>query len=108
MTTPQGPPDSPPFTFEIADDFTKGLEQLQPAHLNDVMAFLRDHAAHTPTTLIPGQLKALRGTWLGVYEYHISRSLRMRYEVDETARIVRLRWLGQHRGNEYSRDRQGR
>lgn len=108
MTGAHQPSDVPRYTFDRAKAFMDGFDLLQPAHLDDVMAFLRDHATYTPTRLIPGQLKALKGTWAGVYEYHISRSLRMRYTVDEENRVVHLRWLGQHRGNEYSRDWQGR
>ncbi|MEX1022018.1 MAG: type II toxin-antitoxin system mRNA interferase toxin, RelE/StbE family [Dehalococcoidia bacterium] len=97
-----------PYTFETADVFLRGLDSLEPAHLNKVMAFLRDHVRYTPTTLIPGNLKALKGTWKGYYEFHVSRSLRLRYWVDEDARVVRLRYLGRHSEWRRSADKQNR
>jgi len=100
--------ESDEYTFEVADAFTEGLEALQPAHLNKVMAFLRDYARYTPTTLIPGQLTALKGTWRGYYEYHISKALRLRYWVDEEQRVVKLRYLGKHNEWRRSQDAQGR
>jgi mRNA-degrading endonuclease YafQ of YafQ-DinJ toxin-antitoxin module len=96
------------YTFERNTAFDDGLAALQPAHVNNVMAFLRDHARFTPTNLIPGQLKALKGTWRGYYEFRVSRQLRLRYWVDEDARVVKLTYLGKHSDWRHSRDAQGR
>lgn len=100
--------DADDYSFETADAFTDGLANLQPAHVNKVMAFLRDYARYTPTKPIPGKLKALKGTWRGYYEYHLSKSIRLRYWVDEENRVVKLRYLGKHNEWRYSQDEQGR
>ena len=96
------------YTFESSKEFDDGLANLQEGQVNRVMAFLRDHARFTPTQPIPGQLKELHGTWKGDWEYRVSRSIRLRYWVDEENRVVKLRQLGPHRGWERSRDRMAR
>jgi hypothetical protein len=46
--------------------------------------------------MIPGLLKALKGTWTGIYQFECGGGRRLLYEVDDAARTVRILYLGNH------------
>ena len=70
------------------------------------LAFLRDYASRTPTTLIPGRLKRLNEPFRDHYQLRVSRRRRLIYRVDEANKVVRVVYLGPH--PDWRRSRPGR
>ena len=95
----------PEYQIERSDEFDEALGELLPAHLNNVMEFLRDYAQYTPTRTQPKKVVALRGTRKGLFEFKISKKLRLFYWVDEETRTVSLRSIEQH--PDWSRSKHG-
>ncbi len=44
----------------------------------------------------PGSMKEVKARWRGVYQFECGGSRRMLYEVDDSFRVVRIIYLGEH------------
>ena len=85
-----------PYEIRLSDEHWDELRTWREHDLDEVLAFLRDHASRTPTALIPGKLKLLRAPFRNHYQFSVSRRLRLIYRVDEDRRLVIVEYLGQH------------
>lgn len=73
------------------------LKRLPHQHQQeDVLQFLWNHAAHTPTRAIPGKLKELHGEHKGLWQFDIDQEYRVLYRVDEDAKQVLVEYIGYH------------
>ena len=99
-TTPSG------YTVRLRRRDRAELRTWRERQREATLAFLRDHASRTPTTLIPGRLKQLNAPFQDHYQLRVSRRRRLIYRVDEARKIVRVVYLGPH--PDWRRSRPGR
>ena len=93
MTTPPPPPN---YRVEIEDSQWETIQTFPRADIDLLLAFLKNHAAHTPTLLVPGHLKALKGDYRGHYQLTLSGGRRFIYTVDENAKRAQCQYVGRH------------
>ena len=84
------------YDVRLGDEHWDELRTWREHDLDEVLAFLRDHASRTPTKLIPGKLKLLHEPFRGHYQLSVGRRLRLIYRVDEERRLVNVEYVGQH------------
>ena len=85
-----------PYEARLTDQHWDELRAWREHDLDEVLAFLRDHASWTPTALIPGKLKLLHAPFRNHYQFSVSRRLRLIYRVDEKRRLVIVEYVGLH------------
>ena len=96
----------PQYELALDDEHWEILESWGERRLEEVLAFLRDHASRTPTVRIPGKLKQLKEQWRGYYQYTVDNSHKLIYRVDEDAKRVLVEYVGPHPN--WARSRRGR
>ena len=85
-----------PYQVQLDDEHWEELRTWDERPLDVLLTFLRDHASQTPTTLIPGKLKRLRGARSGYYQFSVDRRRRLIYIVDEKQKLVLVEYVGPH------------
>ena len=90
--------DAAPYRIELWDtgDFFAMLESFPASQHERVTDFMANHLQVRPRVLIPGQLKQLKARWRGIYQFECGGSRRLLYEVDDSRRVVRIIYLGEH------------
>jgi mRNA-degrading endonuclease RelE of RelBE toxin-antitoxin system len=78
------------------DEFFAKLGSLPASQQERVTELMAGHLTRAPKEMHPPLLKALHGTWRGVYQFELGQDNRLLYEVDSDARVVRIVFLGHH------------
>ncbi len=75
----------------------EGWQQLEAAHPEE-MKVLKDFLRQYPTNLriTAGKAKRLRGQLQGYYQYDVTYSDRVRYQVNKKSRAVKIAYAGGH------------
>lgn len=84
------------YEVRLTDNHWDELRGWDDRLVDELMAFIRDHASRTPTTRIPGKLKQLKGEYREYYQFRVDRQRRFIYRVDEERRLVIAEYVGQH------------
>ncbi len=86
----------PPYSVRMHRRARKGLEKLSPARREKARRFINTHLRFTPLQPIPGKTKPLAGPLDGIYQYDLSRSDRIWWQVDAEEHIVYVLYIGPH------------
>ena len=70
------------------------LEEKFPDIMGELKKFLREHPTNMRIT--NGKAKKLRGKLQGIYQYDVSWSDRVRYEVEKRENVVKVLYAGPH------------
>jgi mRNA-degrading endonuclease RelE of RelBE toxin-antitoxin system len=98
--------DAPPYRVVLGRNVAEAIRRFRRDRREKTEAFLAEHASVTPTTVITGKLKHLRGQRRNYYQFDIDRSYRLIYRVDEAERTMYVEYAGPH--PDWAKSRTGR